>query len=452
MSHEIRTPLNAVLGYAQILQRDESLGEAQLESIQVINKSGNHLLELINDILDISKIEAGKQELNKVDFDQGAMTNELKSVFYARCKEKQLVFEMEDYPEGETPVNGDLGKLRQVLLNLIGNAVKFTESGSVGCRFRKQESDNHFLFEVTDTGAGIPKDAQESIFEPFKQGQEGISKGGTGLGLAISRKQIHQMGGDLKLDSEPGKGSRFYFSIPLEGREGGDPESNKNLETKYEDVVDIKDGYKIKALVVDDIKENRDVLTLFLQSLGIVVMKAENGRVALEKIEKDEPHIIFMDIRMPVMDGIEAFHKIKEKHTQKDIKIVCITASTLQHEQNNYIEMGFDSFVPKPFQYNEILEALANNLNVEYNYKEPTTNKTAQEVREGFDWSQVKIPPEIKTEIVEHANTYSVTGLESSIEQLESMENGGKELGSVLKTLVKVYDMEEVINIMNKVP
>jgi signal transduction histidine kinase/CheY-like chemotaxis protein len=451
MSHEIRTPLNAVLGYAQILQRDDSLSESQYDAVLTINKSGNHLLGLINDVLDISKIEAGKHDLNKTEFYIGALMNELRSLFSARCKEKQLAFEMEEYAENDTHVIGDLGKLRQILINLIGNAVKFTESGSVGCRFSKQESNSHLMFEVTDTGAGIPKDAQESIFEPFKQDQEGLDKGGTGLGLAISHKQINHMGGELKVDSEPGKGSRFYFSILLESSKGEKSESIKKPENNYENVVDIKDGYKIKALVVDDIKENRDVLGLFLQNLGVFVNKAENGKVALEQIEKDEPHIIFMDIRMPVMDGVEAFHKIREKYTQKDIKIVCVTASTLRHEEANYIKMGFNSYVPKPFKHNEILEVLENILNVEYNYKESATNRTVKEMHEDFDWSQVKIPSEIKAQILKAADEYNVTSLDNSCSQLKSTENGGKELANHLGELLKSYDMEKIINVMNEI-
>jgi signal transduction histidine kinase/CheY-like chemotaxis protein len=451
MSHEIRTPLNAVLGYAQILQRDDSLSESQLESIQTINKSGNHLLRLINDILDISKIEAGKQELNKEEFDLGALTNELKSLFMARCSEKSLAFEMEDYPEGETIIYGDVGKLRQVLLNLIGNAVKFTDSGSVGCRFSNQGSDNHFLFEVTDTGPGIPEDAQEKVFEPFKQDAEGVSKGGTGLGLAISHKQIKQMGGELKLDSEPGKGARFYFSIPLERRKGRRSEPTNNLGNNYENVIGIKDGYKIKALVVDDVKENRDVLGLFLQSMGITVTRAENGKVALERIAEDEPHIIFMDIRMPVMDGVEAFQKIKEIYSEKGIKVICITASTLRHEKDKFLEMGFDSYVSKPFKHADVLEALETNLDIEFNYKSPESKKTTQKIPDELDWSSIKLSPDIKTQILEAADAYNITNLESALEQLKSMENGGKELRDNLKKLAKAYDMDGIVEVMRKI-
>jgi signal transduction histidine kinase/CheY-like chemotaxis protein len=451
MSHEIRTPLNAVLGYSQILKSDESLNEDQYEAVNTIDRSGNHLLQLINDILDISKIEAGKQELNEEDFDLGTLMNELRSIFSARCNEKQLVLEMEKYPDGEYLVTGDMGKLRQVLINLIGNAVKFTEKGSVGCSFSKIESKNHFLFEIIDTGVGIPTDAQETIFEPFQQDQEGLIKGGTGLGLAISRKQIDQMGGELELKSELDKGSIFFFSLPLERRKGSRPGFIKKEDSKYKNVARIKDGYQIKALVVDDIKENRDVLSLFLKNLGVEVTKAENGKDALEQIEKDKPHIVFMDIRMPVMDGVEALKEIQKKYPDKEMKVICITASTLQHQQDKYLEMGFDRYIGKPFQHSHILEAMEAILNIEYNYKETKKNKTVQEMQQDIVWSKVQIPSEIKTQILKDADSYSITGLEKSINQLREMENGGKDLEEILKLLVKSYDMEGIINTMNKI-
>ncbi|MFT4579745.1 MAG: signal transduction histidine kinase/CheY-like chemotaxis protein [Nitrospinales bacterium] len=450
MSHEIRTPLNAVLGYSQILKSDESLNEDQYEAVNTIDRSGNHLLQLINDILDISKIEAGKQELNEEDFDLGTLMNELKSIFSSRCNEKQLVLEMDKYPNGEYLVSGDMGKLRQILINLLGNAVKFTDTGSVECRFSKQ-TNNQFLFEVVDTGVGIPKDAQEHIFEPFQQDQEGLKKGGTGLGLAISRKQVTQMGGELKLISEQGKGSQFYFSLALERRMGSRPGFIKNQDSKYENVVGIKEEYKIKALVVDDIKENRDVLSLFLKKLGVDVAQAENGKVALEQIEKDQPHIIFMDIRMPIMDGVEALKEIKKIYPDKEIKVICITASTLQHQQDKYLEMGFDCYIGKPFQHSHILKSMETILKIEYNYKENTKTRTIQEMQEDIDWSKINIPPEIKTQILNDADCYSISGLQKSLDQLKEMENGGKELGGILKKLVKSYDMEEIVNIMKKI-
>lgn len=445
MSHEIRTPLNAVLGYAQLLQLDKSLNKSQLDAIKTINKSGSHLLQLINDILDISKIESGKQDLNLVEFDLGALANELESVFFAECQRKNLVFKMDDYPENEFFIYGDLGKLRQVLINLLGNAVKFTDSGSVEFRYSMKEQGDQFLFEVIDTGRGIPMNVQKSIFEPFKQGQEGVDKGGTGLGLAISHKQVAQMGGELLIDSEKGRGARFHFTIPLERRSNVRIENHK---TKYAGVTGLKDEYEIKALVVDDIKENRDVLSLFLRNIGIVVTQAENGKIALEQIEKDEPNIVFMDIRMPVMDGVEAFHEIKKQYPQKDIKIICITASTLQHEQKKYIDMGFNTHISKPFQHNDILNALKTCLNIEYNYEEPAA--TAPKELDDIDWSKVIIPSEIKTKILDSAGLSSITSLEKACDQLASVENGGKELAQLLRKFLQSYDMNGIISAINK--
>lgn len=445
MSHEIRTPLNAVLGYAQILQRDSSLNDEQLDAIKTINKSGNHLLGLINDILDISTIESGKQSLNLDEFDLGALANELQFVFSAECKRKQLLFKMDDYPEGEVFIYGDLGKLRQILINLLGNAVKFTDSGSVEFRYSQQGQDSRFMFEVIDTGQGIPMNAQESIFEPFKQENEGLKKGGTGLGLAISHKQVRQMGGELLIDSEAGRGARFHFTIPLERRSKARIE---NQNTKFAGVTGLKAEYKIKALVVDDVKENRDVLSLFLKSIGVAVTQAEDGKIALEQIEIDEPHIVFMDIRMPVMDGVEAFHKIKKQYPQKDIKIICITASTLQHQQQKYIDIGFDAYVSKPFQHSDILSTLETYLNVKYDYEDQT--ETVVEESNDIDWSKFIIPSEIKTRILNSADLYTITSLEKACGQLESVENGGKELAQLLRKLLQSYDMNGIISAINK--
>ena len=447
MSHEIRTSLNAVLGYAQILLRDGSLGEEQLDAVKTINKSGNHLLTLINDILDISKIEAGKRELNLTVFDLSALSDEMRSVFSVQCNRKQITFNSSQHPEGKTIVNGDAGKLRQVLINLIGNAVKFTDSGSVEFRFQKQELDNLYLFEVMDTGKGIPLNAQESIFEPFKQNEEGWGKGGTGLGLFISRRLVNQMWGKLKLESEPGIGSRFYFSIPLETRKG----MVISKTVQYQNAIRLKDNYKIKALVVDDIKENREVLAWFLKNIGVVVTTAENGKMAVDKIRTDDPDIVFMDIRMPVMDGVEAFHEIKKQYPDKDIKIICITASTLYQEEKKYLDMGFDSYIAKPFVADNVLGLLTKHLNVEYIYKEPEVKEPPQETPEDIDWSKVKNSEEIKTRILECADLYSVTQLEEACEQLESMENGGKELAHLLRKFLKEYDMDGIISTMNKV-
>ena len=333
------------------------------------------------------------------------------------------------------------------MINLIGNAVKFTDSGSVGFRFRKQGSDDSYLFEVLDTGKGIPLKAQESIFSAFQQDKEGVEKGGTGLGLAISRRLVEQMGGQLSLESVPGKGARFYFSIPLPVKEG--KVVRKRL--KYKDILRIKDSFKVKAMVVDDVKENRDVLSWFLRDIGVVVTTAEDGRQAVDQIVEDEPDLVFMDIRMPVMDGIESFHEIKKQYPNKDIKIICITASTLYHEQKEYLDMGFDAFIPKPFNPDDILGFIEKFLNVEFDYKENKKIASSQEEQVDIDWSKVKISEEIKTQILESADLYSITRLEEACEQLEATDNGGKELAQFLKQLLKKFDIDGIISAMSKV-
>ncbi len=446
MSHEIRTPMNAILGYAQVLSRDDSLNEDQKESIDTINRSGNHLLGLINDILDISKIESGKIDLKMVDFDLGILSNDLKKLFKVRGIEKKLILEIDHCTEGDFFVHGDESKLRQVLINLIGNAVKFTDSGKVGFKFSKEEKEHRILFEIMDTGKGIPPEAHQSIFEPFKQDREGLNKGGTGLGLTISNKHVVKMGGELKVESQVSKGSRFYFSIPLHPAKG----LMDNLHGKYKDVLSIKNGYKVKALVVDDVKENRNVLTRFLEDINVVVAKGNNGEEALDRVKTEDPQIVFMDIHMPVMDGVEAFKEIKKRYPDKDVKLVCITASAFGEQLNEYMQMGFDAFISKPFKTEEILSVFEKLLNVEFNYK-TNTEEVLEPVCKDLDWPALRIPDELKSRICDHAKLYNISQIESDAEELKILDGGkAKPLAEYLMKCLKTYDMEAIINSISK--
>jgi PAS domain S-box-containing protein len=452
MSHEIRTPMNAILGYAQILGGDESLNVDQVNSIKTIERSGNHLLGLINDILDISKIEAGKTTLTLTNFNLSELANDLEAMFRLRCQEKDLGLDIEhplEYPMKEFLVNGDERKLKQVLINLLGNAVKFTNLGTIKLRYSCKSLENHFLFEVIDTGRGIDPEAQGSIFEPFKQEKDGVRAGGTGLGLAIAKKQVESMGGQLKLESKPGEGSRFYFSIPLLPVNG----LVNNLKGRYKDVVCVNEKSKVKALVVDDVKDNRDVLTWFLADINATVTEAKNGAEAIEKIESENPDIVFMDIHMPVMSGTKALQEIKRLFQDRNTKIVCITASAFDDQVRQYLEMGFDAFIAKPFKAEEILDALKTLLNVEYIYKEPgfEEEEHLEIVYEEIDFSVIKIPKELKEEIVSHAELFKVTELEKKIKELETLGDNGKTLVEYLTKSIKSYDMRTIIQTMKEV-
>jgi CheY-like chemotaxis protein len=282
-------------------------------------------------------------------------------------------------PLNSIPVRGDEGKLRQVLINLLGNAVKFTDAGRVTLRVAStcstaslesaSETDSRsstFLFEVHDTGPGIPAHVRTKIFEPFTQDAEGKLKGGTGLGLSIAQRQVELLGGRLELESEPGNGSRFYFSStfrPAETRVpaklGSNGRKPKRLQAET----------KVRALVADDVPENQDILSWFLEDLGVKVTVVENGEQALDKLRSQQFDIAFLDIRMPKMTGLEVTQAVLRDYPDAKVKFVAISASVLMHEQGEYKAAGFHAFIPKPYRFAEVVECMETQLGVRFEYE-----------------------------------------------------------------------------------
>ena len=449
MSHEIRTPMNAILGYAQIMQRADNLPTSHSEAVDTIENSGNHLLALINDILDISKIEAGRMELQETDFDLNELINGLSVMFQLRCEQKNLTWQVEGVPTRVTPygeerilVHGDESKLRQILINLFENAVKFTESGEVTLKITQEEEDA-YRFEIIDTGKGISPEDQQTILEPFQQGKEGIEKGGTGLGLAISNKQIELMGGKLNLESELGVGTRFFFTILLP------PATSDVVSTsmdKMKWVTHLANGYQVKALIADDIQENRDVLSKSLSGIGVSVITAENGQQALEAVRAEKPDIVFMDVRMPVMDGLEATRQILEECGESRPKLVAVSASVLAHEQQKYFEAGFDDFVPKPFRTEQIYEILASLLRVEYEYDDAEKAETPE-----INLSDIALSKVLLQRMKTAAEISSVTELTSCLDEVEALSTEGQHLAEHLRELIHNYDMEAILSILSEI-
>jgi len=447
MSHEIRTPMNAILGYAQILTRDSELTSDQKNAAITINRSGNHLLGLINDILDISKIEAGQIEVRNVSFNLIDLVQDLYPMFHLKCKEVGLELQFNLPQVDSLIVNGDEGKIRQVLINLLGNAVKFTSEGSITFNLTQKKDAKNYLFEIVDTGVGIPKESQRSVFEPFKQDEHGFKKGGTGLGLAISKKQVEVMGGKLSLDSQVGKGSKFFFSIPL---------SLTNEETKfqnnmYKEVESLKKGQDITALLIDDVRENREVLSSFLRGIGVKVYEADEGLKGLSLINEAKPDIIFLDIFMPGMDGLSVFDKIKSDSENENIKIVCITASAFVQQKMEYLKKGFDRFIAKPFKTEEIFETLAKCLNVEFDYKNKTDRKPSELEESKFIFSEIKAPKVLMEKIIYSAEVCSITELERHLRELSLNGSECDHFSSFLMRLLKEYDMDSIIENAKKV-
>ena len=364
MSHEIRTPMNAILGYAQILQRNDSLDSKQQEAVKTIETSGNHLLELINSILDISKIEAGRVELVLADFNLNSLIEGIEAMFRGRCESKGLEFFSGGLGQEPVHVHGDEGKLRQILVNLLGNAVKFTDQGRVGLEIQIME-DDRYIFKVSDSGNGVSPEDQAKIFEPFKQTKNGFDSGGTGLGLAISKELSELMGGVLSVESQLGEGARFSVSLKLSPAKKTVPARTQ----RGRKAIRLSEGACVKALVVDDIEVNRQLLSTVLQGVGIETLAVENGKEALECLDQFEPHIIFMDIRMPVMSGDEAIKKIVAQYGPDRFKIVAITASVFDHQREKFIKLGCNEFIAKPFRISHIHDCVQKLLDVGFEYE-----------------------------------------------------------------------------------
>ena len=445
MSHEIRTPMNAVLGYAQILQ-GKNLEADDKKSVGHILSSGNHLLALINDILDISKIESGKAEVVQEDFDLTQVIHFLTGMFNPKCNEKGLVLKVEGMTESPALVNGDETKIRQILINLLGNAVKFTESGVVGLNISITDNDQ-YQFDVTDTGKGIPAEAQKSIFDPFQQDSEGREKGGTGLGLAIAQGQAERMNGRLALVSELGKGSKFSLILRLPSALKTVPA--KTTESTRRKVSRLAKGHKVTALIVDDVELNRDVLKKTLTSVGIEVITAKNGEEAVDMVQKFVADIVFMDNRMPVMDGTEATRIIKSKYSSDQVKVVVITAGVLLQERKFIAESDADGFISKPFQTDKLFECIKDLLKIEYEYE--TTAEEEKPLTPEIEISKINISKDLYTSLKDAAETYQISKLEKYFKQLEEESNDGKALVDYLAPLLAQYNIKGILDILEKV-
>ena len=435
MSHEIRTPMNAILGYAQILGGDAQLEGRHRKAVDTIGRSGEHLLGLIDNVLDLSKIEAGREELNLAPLDLQGLVEGLGAMFEMRCLQQGLAWHLEEQLKGGA-VLGDEGKLRQVLINLLGNAVKFTPAGQVCLRVEEQGGDRYY-FAVSDTGRGIAAQRQADIFEPFQQADEGLRQGGTGLGLAISRQHVELMGGQLQLQSEIEKGARFFFTLVLPRVEIDSTTETAVIGGTIESLVD---GVAVRALVVDDLEANREVLGLMLAQIGVEVETAENGALAVERARAQRPDIVFMDIRMPVMDGPEAMQLIFAEHGREKVKVVAVTASVFAHQRQEYMEMGFDEFINKPYRAEQIYHCMAEQLGIEYRYVE----ESSVAIEEEIDWRDVALPSQLYVALFNAAEEQSITQLHAQFDILDRLGDKERALATHLRALDRQYDMEAI--------
>jgi signal transduction histidine kinase/FixJ family two-component response regulator len=370
MSHELRTPLNAILGFSQLMNREKSLTPQQQENLGIINRSGEHLLSLINDVLDLAKIESGKMTLYPTDFDLYALLELIEEMLTLKAESKGLELIIARNPNLPQYVNTDDKKLRQVLINLLGNAIKFTQQGSITLRVKNENQKQpccNLFFEIEDTGAGIAQGDLNSLFEAFTQTETGKqSLEGTGLGLPISKKFVELMGGEITVSSEVNRGTIFRFNIQAQLSEVSLIKGQKPTQR----VIALEpDQQEYRILIVDDRLENRQLLLKLLQPIGFQVQEAANGQEAIEMWQQWEPHLIWMDMRMPVMNGYEATEKIKSHLKGQATVIIALTASTLEEEKAVVLSAGCDDFVRKPFREAIIFEKMSQYLGLSYVYE-----------------------------------------------------------------------------------
>jgi signal transduction histidine kinase/CheY-like chemotaxis protein len=384
MSHELRTPLNAILGFSQLMHRESSLTAEQQENISIINRSGEHLLSLINEVLDLAKIESGKMMLNSVDFDLHTLLALIEEMLGLRAESKDLALIVERHPNLPQYIKADDQKLLQVLINLLGNAIKFTHEGAITLRVSPVShlaSPDHnstmqmqaapdvvtIHFEVIDTGPGIASAEMDHLFEAFVQTDAGKqSQQGTGLGLPISKRFVELMGGNITVESQLDQGSTFQFNIQAQLSDV----SNIQALQPTQKVIGLEPNQpQYRILVVDDRVDNRKLLLKLLQPVGFLVQEASNGEEALTIWQQWHPHLIWMDMRMPVMNGYEATQQIKS-HLQGDATVIlALTASTLEEEKSVVLAAGCDDFVRKPFREGVIFEKMAQHLGVRYRHE-----------------------------------------------------------------------------------
>jgi len=453
MSHEIRTPLNAMLGFAQILEHDPSLTPRQTGMIHTIGRSGRHLLDLINDILDMSKIEAGRLELSSAEFCLHDLLDDLEMMFDSPALAKQLSLSVKRDDLVPRYINADEAKLRQVLINLMGNAVKFTKTGGIAVRVRCETTAGsaddantvRLVVEVEDSGLGIAEDELARIFEPFRQLAAGREAGGTGLGLAVSRRLVELMGGSLTVKSQVGKGSCFRFDALVTPVEGSAQEDVRAARQ----VVGLEPGPgPVRILIVDDEKDNRDLLAALLEPVGFEIREAVNGQEALEVFEGWSPHAVLMDIRMPVMDGYEATRRIKATEQGHATPVIAVTASAFEDSESKVMATGVDGYVCKPFKMEKLLEVLKKCLGLRYVYADtggqaPEQAKVQPLTREDL----AALPEALRQALRQAVDEGDMAGLKALIAQVEKMD---AEAARKLWNLADQYDYEALTQLLAK--
>lgn len=447
MSHELRTPLNAILGFSRIMEQEAEVSEKQKEKLKIINRSGEYLLATINDILDISKIEAKHSKFEETSFDLLAFTVDICSIHRAKSLEKGVEFSYTTDSLKQRFVKTDARKLRQVLINLLGNAIKFTEKGSVICRVQSEVIDEampncRISMEVQDSGIGITPEMQEKIFDPFSQGANEIlsKKKGTGLGLAISKSFVLLMGGNITVESEPEKGSLFRVEVPAKIAQ---PDEAGTQFGEEQQVTGLAPGLKNwQILVAEDNDENRLMLKILLEKVGFTVIEARTGREAVDAYHTVRPDFIWMDIRMPVMDGYEATRHIRKLPDGKDVPIIALTAHVFKEQEQDIIDAGCNDVLHKPIKAPQIYETMEKYLNLEYLYETEASSQQDEKAERLTPEMLGSLPDDLRNDLKQAA-------LEGDVKHLRELSDAilefHHETANAIRKLAEGYQLEIIL-------
>ena len=468
MSHELRTPLNGILGYAQIMNRSQSWGEKERNGVNIIHQCGSHLLTLINDILDLSKIEAGKLDLHSKAFHFPSFLQSIVEIVRIRTEEKQI--DLIYLPGAELPegVEADEKRLRQVLINLLGNAVKFTDKGSV--TFKVEISDRFVVgtsvlppsvkssvkirFQIEDTGVGMTPDSLSKIFTPFEQvGDTSRKTEGTGLGLAISTRIVNLMSSEIEVASDFGSGSTFAFTVdfPLAA-----DWVNAATVAAGKQIVGY-DGTQKTILIVDDNWQNRSVIVSLLESIGFAVVEAENGEDGLAKAAQIQPDLIIADLLMPVMDGFEMLRQLRSSESLKNVPSIVSSASVYEMDRQKSLDAGGDDFLPKPVQLDELFSILEKHLQIQWKYEQTSPTETSVQLapktvsNSVIPSSEMAVPaPEDLALLLGLAQQGRLKKLTEEVKRIEQLDKGYTQFMQPILQLAKSFQADKIEDLLKQ--
>jgi signal transduction histidine kinase/ligand-binding sensor domain-containing protein/DNA-binding NarL/FixJ family response regulator len=455
MSHELRTPLNSILGFSALVRDDPGLSEKHRKDLDIVSRSGKHLLGLIDDVLDTAKIEAGRITLDHVSVDLDNLVRDNIAMLRARASEKGLELFLSSSPSVPRFVRSDAGKLRQVLVNLIGNAIKYTDRGSVTVRLDAKPMDADpinvkamadgrgilLIFEVEDTGIGIASEDQTRVFDAYVQAGQAYAQKGTGLGLSITQQFVNMMGGTIRVQSATGKGSLFRVELPVEQAEESEMVAPNDDDGQVMGLAPGEPEYRI--LLVEDKKENWLLLQRLLADAGFQVQVAEDGAQGVEMFRTWQPHLIWMDIRLPVMGGLEAAREIRTLDGGRQVKIVALTASAFAQQRDEVLAAGLDDFLRKPYRREEIFECMARHLGIRYLYREKSRMSPADSVAALRSEALATLSQQLRKELADALVRLDAGPIAEVIDRVSQQD---AQLGEVLAHFAKRFAYTEVLN------